>query len=99
MSTTENQGAAQAQDEYTYTGKPEDVGTQLFMEAIGTTLKDVLKQYGPEKCARMYAGVLAGYSGVMLEDFGPQAVIEILRGTADNLERAVAAGELGVGSA
>lgn len=76
-----------------YRGKPEEVGTQLFLDALGPTLGDVMKEHGPENCARVLAGILAGYAGLVLENFGPQAAMEMLRGTADNIEKSLAPGQ------
>lgn len=84
----------QKQEGEVYRGKPEEVGTQLFLDALGPTLAETMKDHGPEKCARVLAGVLAGYAGLVLENFGPQAAMEMLRGTADNIERSLAPGQV-----
>lgn len=96
MEQNKNQTPAQKDDETrTYSGSPEEVGTKLFLDAIGPTIHSATKNgdVTTQQVARMMAGILAGYAGMMCDNFSPQAAIEILRGTADRIEKAVAAGE------
>lgn len=96
MATDQDQSGAAANEEITtYTGTAEEVGAQLFADALGPTLQEAMDST-PDKrgVARMYAGMLAGFTGMLSQHFGHQAALDMLRGTADNLEKRVASGEI-----
>lgn len=70
-----------------YTGTPEEVGAQLFVDALGPTIQATANSGATkEQMARLFAGMLAGLSGMLAENFGVDAAIEILRGTTNKLE-------------
>lgn len=79
-----------------YEGTPEVVGAQLFADALGPTIEAAMVSGAtPQQGARMLAGMLACLTGMVSENFGPAAATEMLRGTADNIDKAAAAGEFG----
>lgn len=90
-----NANTTPADDSKEYVGTPEEVGAQLFADALGPTIEAAMVSGAtPQQGARMLAGMLACLVGTVSENFGAPAAVDMLRGTADNIERAVAAGEL-----
>lgn len=79
-----------------YVGTPEEVGAQLFADALGPTIEAAMVSGAtPQQGARMLAGMLACLVGTVSENFGAPAAVGMLRGTADNIDKAVEAGEFG----
>lgn len=69
-----------------YTGTPEEVGGQLLADAIGPTIESVANSgVTQQQLARMFAGMVAVLGGMIAENFGEVAAIEILNGTVDKL--------------
>lgn len=69
-----------------YTGTPEEVGAELAVDALGPTIVQAMNSNPPGQVARMVAGMLAGLAGLIAENYGPQAAVDMLRGTADSVE-------------
>lgn len=69
-----------------YSGTPEEVGGQLLADAIGPTIQAVASASAtPQQLARMFAGMVGVLGGMIAENFGEDAAIDMLRGTADKL--------------
>lgn len=76
-----------------YRGSPEQVGAQLFSDALGPTIEAAgTSDVTPQQLARMLAGMLAALTGTVADNFGPEAAMDMLRGTANLLESS--AGEI-----
>lgn len=74
--------------EKTYEGSPQEVGAQLFADALGPTIAQAFRESpNPRQAVAMLAGMIAACAGQVTEFVGAQAAIEILRGTADNIEK------------
>lgn len=79
-----------------YQGTPEAVGAQLFNDALGPTIEAASKSdVTDQQIARMLAGMLAAIAGIVASNYGAAAAVAMLRGTADNIERAAEAGQIG----
>lgn len=76
-------------DQREYQGSPEDIGCSIFIDCVMPIIKQVSEQ--PTATARamaqFYAGMVAAMAGSIAADFGKEGALEILRGTADRLER------------
>lgn len=94
MSNQTSTTTSLAANERTYEGKPEEVGAQLFSDVLGPTINAAASSTEPQKIARMLAGMLAALGGTIAENFGADAAAVMLRGTADNIERAAEDGQL-----
>lgn len=69
-----------------YTGTPEEVGGQLLSDALGPTIQSIANgDATQQQLARMFAGMVAVLGGMIAENFGEDAAIDMLRGTADKL--------------
>jgi hypothetical protein len=69
-----------------YSGTPEEVGGQLLADAIGPTVQAIANGSAtPQQLARMFAGMVAVLGGMIADNFGDDAAIDMLRGTADKL--------------
>ena len=73
------------QAEKKYEGTPEEVGAELFMDALGPTINAAMSSQTPNQVMRMIAGMTAGMAGLVAENYGPQAAAEMLTGTAANV--------------
>lgn len=85
----------QTENVVTYKGTPEEVGAKLFLDAIGPTMHSAMhdSDVTRQQAARMMAGICAAFTGQMADNFGAEAAIDMLRGTADNLEKRIASGD------
>lgn len=79
----------QPTDQREYQGNPSDIGCSIFIDCMMPIIKQVSEQPSAtaQSMAQFYAGMVAGLAGSIAADFGKDAALEILRGTADNLER------------
>ena len=73
-----------------YSGTPEEVGAQLAVDALGPTIAAAAEHSTDQQLTRMMAGMIAGLAGIVAANFGPEATLDILRGTAENVERGAA---------
>lgn len=73
-----------------YSGSPSDIGCSIFIDLMMPIIEQVGKQpsASAESMAKFYAGMTAALGGCITADFDKATAMEILRGTADNLERA-----------
>jgi cell division protein FtsI/penicillin-binding protein 2 len=75
--TTENQPNK-------YHGTPEEVGAMLFADALGSTIQEAMNSEATaNQVARMMAGMVAAMAGTVASNFGPDAAVAMLTGTAD----------------
>ena len=72
-----------------YQGNPSDIGCSIFIDCMGPIIKQVSRQpsANSRSMAQFYSGMVAALAGTIAADFGKEAALEIIRGTADNLER------------
>lgn len=71
-----------------YEGTPTEIGLSIFIDCMVPIIEQVAKQPNTTDAhmAQFYSGVVAGMAGFMAADFGKEAALEIIRGTADRLE-------------
>ncbi len=79
----------------TFTGSPTTIGTDIFIQCVMPIIKQVQQQptANAQSVAQFYAGFMAALSGCIAADFDKGIAVEILRGTADRLERTDLPGE------
>lgn len=71
-----------------YRGAPEEVGAQLFTDAMGPTIQEAVGNGATDKqVVAMFAGMLAALAGMVSDTFGAQAALDMLRGTTERVEQ------------
>lgn len=74
----------------TFTGSPTEIGTDIFIQCVMPIIKQVQQQptANAQNVAQFYSGFMAALSGCIASDFDKGLAVEMLRGTADLLEKA-----------